>query len=170
MAWRPGEARCPLRRPGRLALRQRAEMAELDRHRRAGERVPAHAEARLRAADLPVPVPEVLREGPAERGGGAQRRAVLLADALDVHQESRPARDPLEDRQGLLAQLVRRGRAGARWRVPRRGYRPPVIPALSHRAPPRDHRRGLLTDRSVPSHASWRAAAMSPTPNCPVST
>src|SRR6266568_1171605 len=107
MARRPGEACCHLRRPGRLALCQGAEMAELDRGRRAGERLPVHAEARLRAAHLPVPVPEVPRPGPAEPGADAQRHAILLADALDVYQESRLACDQLEDLPGILAQLTR---------------------------------------------------------------
>src|ERR1022692_1802351 len=106
MARRPGAARCYLRRRGRCALCQGAEVAGLDRRRGAGERRPAYPETRLRAADLRVPVPEVPRQGPAEPGGDSQRRAVLLADELDVHQQSRPAPDPLEDRQGLLAQLT----------------------------------------------------------------
>src|SRR6266568_6250828 len=107
MARRPGEARGHLRRPGWLALRQGAEVADLDRRRRAGERLPAHAAARLRAAYLPVPVPEVPRRGPAEPGGDARRGAVLLADALDVCPESRLAGARLEDLPGILAQLSR---------------------------------------------------------------
>src|SRR6266581_3152375 len=89
--------------PGRAAL------AAGGRHRGAGERLPAPAAGRLRAAHLPVPVPEIPRPGPAEPGADSPRRAVLLADALDVSQESRPARDPLDDRQGLLAQLTGTG-------------------------------------------------------------